>query len=267
MSSSLNKFLHGTLWKWIPNELALIISNDEYNSQSSDVNCVSVMDVMGDSISIDNIQCNQVHTVEKAALNEFMGAVPAPILAAAKTKIQKQFNMGDDKTLHAVQETAARLIGQLAQMDSEYAPSNPPAAMPTATVDVPVAPTPKSPPPNTVADVAVEADMNEAPPDAIPPEKPTNDALPAPEKKPTKPAKPTPKPRGKKQKQTVEVSPRTGKPKREMRNYTDEDEAFVLDGNPTTQEIMDRFGFTENRKVHDVKFQLKKRRSKRENTN
>jgi len=141
MSSSLNKFLHGTLWKWIPNELALIISNDEYNSRSLEVNCVSVTGVIGDSISIDNVQCNQVHTVEKAALYEFMGAIPASILAAVKAKIQKQFNMGDDKNLHAVQETAAKLIGQLARMDSEYVP---PAVTPMAESPVTlVAPTPE----------------------------------------------------------------------------------------------------------------------------
>lgn len=265
MSSSLNKFLHGTLWKWVPNELALIISNDEYNSRSSDVNCVSVTGVTGDSISIDNVQCNQVHTVEKAALYEFMGAVPTPILAAVKAKIQRQFNMGDDKNLHAVQETAAKLIGQLARMDSEYVP---PAVVTAAEVHkIPVASTPELPPMDTEVDVNTETNISNGSPTTTLQENPPqakDNATPTPDNKPTKQTKSTPKPRGKKLKQTAEISQRTGKPKREMRNYTDEDEAFVLDGNPTAEKIMDRYGFTEKRKVHDLKFQLKKRRTKRE---
>jgi len=115
--------------------------------------------------------------------------------------------------------------------------------------------------------VTTETGTNDAPHAVILPDKPhqpTDNVAPALGDKPAKQIKPTPKPRGRKPKQTAEISPRTGKPKREMRNYTDEDEAFVLDGNPTVEEIMDRFGFTEKRKVHDVKFQLKKRRAKRE---
>ena len=257
MSNSLNRFLHGTLWKWIPNELALIISNDEYNSQNPYVNCVSVTGVTDDSISIDNIQCSQIHTVEKEALHEFRGAVPAPILAAVKTKIQKQFNIGDDKAIHAIQETAARLFGQLAQMDTEHV--SPSVSKPTE--DTPVTPVPTLPLSNKKADITTEVSAVVVDSDVILPEPPKDNIKPPVDNKPSTPAR---KQRGEKSQKTAEISPQTGKPKREMRNYTDEDEAFVLDGNPTAKEIMDRFGFTEKRKVHDLKFLLKKRRNKRE---
>jgi mRNA-degrading endonuclease toxin of MazEF toxin-antitoxin module len=235
MSSSLNKFLHGTLWRWVPNELALIISNDEYNSQSSKVNCVSVTGISDDSINIDNVQCNQIHTVEKEALSDFMGAVPDSILAVVKAKIQKQFNMGDDKALHAIQETAAKLIDQLTRIDSNYV--NPAVE---SVVVVPVVQ--ETQPLNTIVDTDAEGNTDNAAPT-------------------TKQAR---KPRGKKPKQPKKTNTQTSKPKREIQNYTDEDETFVLDGNPTTEEIMERFGFTVKRKVADLKYNLKKRRDKRE---
>jgi hypothetical protein len=224
-TNSLNRFLHGTLWKWVSNELALIISNDEYNSHSPTVNCVSVTNISGDSINIDNVQCNQIHTVEKEALLEFMGAIPTPILTAIKVKIQKQLNMGDDKTLHAVQETATRLIGQLAKLDTEYVLPEPPQK------DQP-------------KEVAV-------PPPVIKPTKST---------KPTKP-KQTPKQDKPQSKQNKNIKADNSSHK--VRTYTDEDEAFVLDRNPTTEEVMKRFGFKEKRKVYDLKLQLKKRRESR----
>ena len=261
MSNSLNRFLHGTLWKWIPNELVLIISNDEYNCQSTDVNCVSVTKVLGDSISINNVQCNKIYTIDKKALNEFMGAVPMPILAAVKTKIQKQFNMGDDKTLHAVQETATRLIDQLAQLDSEYV-----QPMDNPTVVVPVSAPLKQNLSDVIDEDATNANVGNIAPNIIVSDQSENkgNVPPTSDLKQKNPVKQAPKSKGKKSKQTARVSLSTGNAKREMRSYTDEDEAFVLDGNHTVEEIMGRFGFTERRKVSDLKFQLKKRRDKRE---
>jgi hypothetical protein len=49
-----------------------------------------------------------------------------------------------------------------------------------------------------------------------------------------------------------------------LRSYTDEDEAFVLDGNPSAEEIMARFGYTDKQRVHALKYSMKKRREKRE---
>jgi len=267
MSSSLNRFLHGTLWKWTPNELALIISNDEYNSQNSVVNCVSVTNVSDDTISIDNIQCYQIHTVKKEALHEFMGAVPSQIIAIVKAKIQKQFNMGDDKNLLAVQETATKLIGQLTQMDSEYVPSTV-----TPKIAAPIAPT-QEPLPSPIPPVKTKADRITK---EVVDNTPINTASPTPNKpkekdkitsanknskeKPAMKVEPILKSSGKKQNKNTKASPPSGKLIRGIQKYTKEDEAFVLDGNPTTEEIMDRFGFKEKRKVYDLRLALKKQR-------
>jgi len=272
MSTSLNRFLHGTLWKWTPNELALIISNDEYNSQNSAVNCVSVTNVSDDTISIDNIQCNQIHTIKKEALHEFMGAVPAPIIAIVKAKIQKQFNMGDDKNLLAIQETATKLIGQLTQMDSEYVPPSE-----TPTIAPPIAPTPEPLPPpvspvNMKVDGVTEGGVDNTPADTVSPapSKPkekdkVTSANKNSKEKPAKKAEPSPKskPISKKSKQKIETIQASNKPKRELKDYTEEDEAFILDGNPTTDEVMDKFGFKDKRKVYDLRLALKKRREAR----
>jgi len=247
MSNGLNRFLHGTLWKWDSGELALIISSDEYNSQNADVNCVSVVGVSDNSIGIENIQCNQIHTVEKSALFEFMGAVPTHVLAAVKSKVQKQFNMGDDKSMQAIQETAALLVGQLARMDSEYAP---PATTPTVSKPHPL---------NAIVDMAADASVGNIAPDVILFDPSKNNTKPLPDKKLTR------KPRGKKLKQASEVGSHTGKPKHEIRrSYTDEDEAFILDGSPTSKEIMERFGLADKSKIYGIKFHLKNRRAKRE---
>ena len=118
MSISLNKYLHGTLWGWLPGEFALIISSDEHNNRNLEIVCVSVSRTKGDSISIDNIQCGQIHTVAKSALADFKGAVPAPVLSAIKSKIRVLFNMGENvENLQSIKESAAKLIGELSKIE------------------------------------------------------------------------------------------------------------------------------------------------------
>lgn len=246
MSISLNKYLHGTLWGWMPGAFALIISSDEHNNRNSEVVCVSVSSAKDDSISIENIQCGQIHTVEKSALADFKGAVPAPVLSAVKAKIRVLFNMGENvENLQGIKEAAAKLTGELAKIEQPSGIEYETEAAPTPAVET----------------VPVKTDAVVAEP------LPVNDTLqddasdPVPTINKTK--KPVKKPRGKKS-QKPEISERTGKPKREMRSYTDEDEAYVLDEKHTTEEIMERFGYTEKRKVADLKFMLKKRREKRQ---
>jgi hypothetical protein len=157
--------------------------------------------------------------------------------------------MGENvENLQGIKESAAKLIGELAKIEqpsgveSEAAPT--PAVKPAAVIMEEVA--------------AFESTTAEDAADDSPETAPVNkhDV----NKKPKASGR---KPRGKKS-QTPEISERTGKPKREMRSYTDEDEAYVLDENHTTEEIMERFGYTEKRKVADLKFMLKKRRAKRQ---
>jgi len=246
MSISLNKYLHGTLWGWMPGEFALIISSDEHNNHNSEIVCVSVSRTKGDSITIENIQCGQIHTIEKSALADFKGAVPVPVLSAVKAKIRVLFNMGENvENLQGIKETAAKLIGELTKMEQPSGVIYEPETAPTPAVKT--------------APIIKEA---VPPSDTLPENKTPQDSAtePSPVNKQKKPAK---KQRGRKS-QNSEISKRTGKPKREMRSYTDEDEAYVLDESHSTEEIMDRFGYTEKRKVADLKFMLKKRREKRQ---
>ena len=72
MANGLNKFLHGTVWDGIPGELALIISSDEHNMRSPEVNYVSIVGNGNDNlVSLDNIRCDQIYTVEKQAFSTF----------------------------------------------------------------------------------------------------------------------------------------------------------------------------------------------------
>ena len=249
MASGLNKYLHGSVWSWVPGEHALIISNDEQNIRATEVICLSVTNNQnGASVSIDkdtHIQCNQIHMVEKEALTTYEGNVPAAVLATVKTKLGTLLNMSaEPSNLQSIRDTAAKLVGQLAEIDAGDMP---------VVVEAPVvsqAPHPLQP----VIDLAADASEGNVAPNVVLLEQP---------KEPLKPrGKPGPKPSGRKTKKTV-VKAETSKPKRVMRRYTDEDEAFVLDGNPTTEQIMERFGYTEKRKVHDLKFLLKKRRKNR----
>ena len=249
MSISLNKYLHGTLWGWVNGELALIISNDEHNSHSPEVNCISVTGILDEIVSIDNFRCSQIHTVKKTALTDFNGAVPAPILVAVKAKIRVLFNMGENvENLQSIKATAAKLIGELSKIEqtsgSDYTiKTSPPPVM----EDAPIIK-------EAVTVVVSTEDAADDSPESVPINKPAGNKRPKASDK---------KPRGKKS-QKPEISERTGKPKREMRSYSDEDEAFVLDENHSTDEIMERFGYTEKRKVADLKFMLKKRRAKRQ---
>jgi len=246
MSINLNKYLHGTLWGWMPSEFALIISSDEHNNHNSEIVCVSVSRTKGDSITIENIQCGQIHTIKKSALADFKGAVPTPVLSAVKAKIRILFNMGENvENLQGIKETAAKLIGELAKIEQPSGVIYETEASPTPAVKV--APIIKEAVPTSET-----VPEGETPQDGVSVLSPVN--------KQKKPAK---KQRGSKS-QNSEISKRTGKPKREMRSYTDEDETFVLDENHSTEEIMDRFGYTEKRKVADLKFMLKKRREKRQ---
>jgi|GEM_PF-5697806 len=127
MAKGLNKHLHGTVWRWT-DEFVLIISSDEYNSGSLDVNCISIAADTGFD-DINCFLCNQIHTAKKEELSSYEGAVPALTLAAIKTKIQKQLNLGNGLgNLQPVLDTATKLVGQLVQMDSTSVPSVVPAA-------------------------------------------------------------------------------------------------------------------------------------------
>lgn len=230
MANGLNKYLHGSVWSWRQGERALIISNDEHNTQNESVICLTVSNAQGNAaVCIDAkncIQCNQVHMIEKSALGKFEGAVSAPVLATAKAKLSALLNMNSDAgNLQPIRDTAARLVGQLAGMDIGY-------VMPA--VEPVVADTSQE---QLLVEKAVESEATVAPPEQ----------------------KPTRKPKGKKAK--------AEKPKRARRepiNYTDEDEAFVLDGNASADEIVQRFNLPTKKQAYSVRVYLKARRDKRQ---
>jgi hypothetical protein len=197
------------------------------------------------SVSIDkdnHVQCNQVHTVQKDALTGFKGAVPVSVLAAVKAKIRGQFGMGEDtENLQIVRDTAARLIDQLARIDAEYPPYEAVLA-------------PKSPVEPTPA--FVDSSASEIVPAQLAEEE-QEIAVPVPESN-----KPVKKKKSKKVQPSVEISKKTGKPKRVMKSYSLEDEVFVLDGDPSIEDIMDRFNFADKKQVYGLRTYLKDRRSK-----
>jgi mRNA-degrading endonuclease toxin of MazEF toxin-antitoxin module len=235
MAVGLNKFLHGSVWSWIPGERALIISNDEHNTQNAELICLSVSNVQGGaSVCIDKstyIQCNQIHMIDKTALKKFEGAISAQILTSAKAKISTLLNMNmDSGNLQPIRDTAAKLIGQLAGIDSGYAQ---PVAEFVANDE---------PQMNEIATQSAETVADDV--------------------SPTQNAKPVRKPKGKKTQQKAEK--KTKRTRREAINYTQDDEAFVLDGNPSIDEIMQRFNFTEKKQAYAAKNYLRARRNKQQ---
>lgn len=113
---STNKYVQGSVWKWV-NSLekragvqsserpVLIISNNTFNNFSLSINCVSITSVLKESpvhvplyIIVDShIQCEQIHTVPKTELIEFIGIVPNSTLSQVKAKIRIQFDMSTDR--------------------------------------------------------------------------------------------------------------------------------------------------------------------------
>ena len=235
MAVGLNKYLHGSVWSWVPGEHALIISNDDHNAQNAELICLSVSNVQGiASVCIDKstfIQCNQIHMIDKAALAKFEGAISAQTLAAAKAKIGALLNMNMDAgSLQPIRDTAAKLIGQLAGFDGEYVQ--------------PIAEVAANDEPQMNENVAQSAETDEV--------------------APTPTAKSTRKPKGKKVQQKPEK--KTKRARREAINYTQDDEAFILDGNHSADEIMQRFGFTEKKQAYAAKNYLRARRNKQQAT-
>ena len=241
MANGLNRYLHGSVWSWIPGEHALIISNDEHNIQNPEVICLSVSKTQnGASVCIDTknyVQCNQIHMVEKNALTKFEGAVSAPVLAAAKAKIGALLNINAEPgNLQPIRDTAAKLIGQLANIDAEYVPVATESA-------VPVAPQTSQIISDTITENVVLLNQ------------PKNQT----------PSKTTPKHRGKKSKQ--EADKKIVSPRRKSTSYTKEDEAFVIDENHSADEIMQRFNLTSKKQAYALKKYLKLRRAKQQGKN
>ena len=113
-----NKYVQGSIWKW--NNLAyrgegvqsgsrpvIIISNNMFNYHSESVNCVSITSVLKESpvhvpiyIQMDShVQCEQIHTISKTNLIEFLGMAPPSVVSGVKAKLRIQFDIGADKNM------------------------------------------------------------------------------------------------------------------------------------------------------------------------
>jgi len=111
-----NKYIQGSIWHW--NNTAekregvqsgqrpvLIISNNTFNHHSPVVNCVCITSQLKDSpvhvpLFLDresHVLCEQIHTIPKRELAEYMGTAPNSILLSIKAKLRFQFDMSADK--------------------------------------------------------------------------------------------------------------------------------------------------------------------------
>lgn len=90
----------------------LIVSNDTFNAYSPVVTCASITTVPKVSpvhVSIhvyedSDIQCEQIHTVSKNELDDYIGMVPHDILKQVKEKLKIQFDLDTDRTYELLVE-------------------------------------------------------------------------------------------------------------------------------------------------------------------
>ena len=111
-----NRYLQGSIWKWKNNaeqkagvqsndRPVFVISNNNFNSFSPVVNCVTITSQLKESpvhvpihiIADSHIQCEQLHTVNKTELVDFIGMVSNSTLSSVKAKLRIQFDMGIDR--------------------------------------------------------------------------------------------------------------------------------------------------------------------------
>ena len=119
-----HKYLQGSIWHWRnPNSNVregvqagsrpvLVISNDIFNKYSPVVNCVSITTNIKNSrvhepvfiTRPSHIQCEQIHTVSKEELNEYLGTVEHSTMSNVKAKLKIQFGMGEDRHLELLSD-------------------------------------------------------------------------------------------------------------------------------------------------------------------
>jgi len=109
------KFTQGTIWHWgnkgeqragvqSGERPVLIVSNNTFNKHSPVVNCVCITSVLKDSpvhvplhVNRDShIQCEQIHTISKEDLQNYIGTASAATMNMVKEKLRFQFDMTSD---------------------------------------------------------------------------------------------------------------------------------------------------------------------------
>ena len=124
--SRTNKYVQGSIWHWNNTRdktpgvqggerPVLIISNNDHNYYSPSVNCVTVSRTDRESsghvpvhITVDSyIQTEQIHTISKTELGDFMGVVTAPVLDNVKGLLTMQLDLEVDRYSAVLSETTA----------------------------------------------------------------------------------------------------------------------------------------------------------------
>lgn len=246
MSNELNKYLHGTVWVYPGSEkkrgvkrLALILSSSQANTDASTVNVVAIVSGAADSsrcvpLSIGQnyqICCDQIHTVPKTELTEYVGALPPGLLSSVKAKICTHLSLDDEvdsraalrKAVSTMAETLTKLVGE--------------------------------------DDAAAE--KTKQPKSAKKSAKPESAAEPAPTDTPPETKKPA-RGRGVRRKTAApeKISKKSGKPIRKVRKYTDEEKAFIADKANSTDDVMKRFGLTSKNQAHALRNYIRNRQGK-----
>ena len=133
-----NKYMQGSVFKWTSGDSIragvqsgerpmLIISNNTFNYFSPVVNCVSITSILKESpvhvpiyINMDShVQCEQIHTIPKAELVDFMGMAPPITISNVKAKLRIQFDMAADKNTEMFQAIKKILDDLNAQTEPE----------------------------------------------------------------------------------------------------------------------------------------------------
>jgi mRNA-degrading endonuclease toxin of MazEF toxin-antitoxin module len=112
----IDPYFYGSIWHWktfnggqsgvpLDERLVLVVSNDSYNKNSTDVNCVTITHDMKNYPFYVPIfiagelyaQCNQIHTVFKDELYDYVGSTPLSTMREIKKALRKQLFLAENK--------------------------------------------------------------------------------------------------------------------------------------------------------------------------
>jgi mRNA-degrading endonuclease toxin of MazEF toxin-antitoxin module len=119
-----DKYAQGTVWKCAGKKAAprsktqdggavlLVVSNTDFNRSSAVVNCAAITSAGKDSAANvqvflekeANICCEQINTINKNELVEFIGIVSDAVLSEVKAKLKTQFNCDNETPMSLLLE-------------------------------------------------------------------------------------------------------------------------------------------------------------------
>ena len=260
---SVNKFVQGTVWNWenrrpqvqgvqSGKRPVLIISNDIFNKRSYVVNCVSITGVLKDSpvhepvfINKDShIQCEQIHTINKDDLHEYIGAVPNSTMMNVKAKLRIQFDMAEDRNLQLLTSIKNNVENLVRKLEESTASTDSPQTLPL----------------EDPADILKNIhDMEERLVGQFSEMKkiiysvPSSDS--ANRESNTSGEHKASRTTAKAAKATAPATPG----KKNYRRYTEDDKKFILDKNQPIEAVMERYGYSSKQQVHQVRAKFRQK--------